>query len=241
MTTLLQGCQDLDTKLKALELAKRGVEDLQHIQQRTEEWSARNAKLKRIQAQTRPLVLATEDSTAVASKQLGLRQNAAKVLARLEANEDIKKLTLDDAWTRLLKASEGVAEALEAAGRNAWSALLEQQGSLENPGTLRLRTPPTPQNEAALRTYQSSHAAYEVIARLPLPRTHDDVAQLDTHVAACKAAYKRLTFDLPPEVSAFFEALQSDSATLTHVTPRVLAWLAEQNQLGRFRVRGARQ
>jgi hypothetical protein len=105
---------------------------------------------------------------------------------------------------------------------------------------LRLRTPLAPQNEEALRSYESNHAFYAEIARRPLPATPDDLTQLDAHIAACKLAYSRITFDLPPEVKAFFDALQSDSATLADVTPQVIAWLAERRQLNRFRVQSAR-
>jgi hypothetical protein len=241
MTTLLQRCQSLDTKLKDLARAKRYADDLKHIQQRTVEWRARNATLKRIEAQTSPLTLAVEDAKRVASKQAALRQNASKVLTRLVENEDIKELTRDAAWTRLLKASEGLAEELEAAGRNAWRAYLEQQGTLENPATLEQRSPPTPQNKDALRAYKESHASYAAIARMPLPRTREDLGQLSMHIAACRQASVRLTFDLPLEVVAFYQAIQAGTATLADVTPSVLTWLDEEGHLERFRVRSVGQ
>lgn len=241
MTTILHRCQTLDAKLKALALAKRHADDLRNIQQRTGEWRLRNAKLNGIQSQTSALKLVAEDSKKVASKQTTLRQNAGKVLARLKENDDIKELTRDAAWTRLLKASEGLAEELETAGRNAWRVHLEQQGILESPATLLQRTPPTPQNEEALKAYQVSHTAYAVIARLPLPRTPDDIAQLSTHVASCRQAFGQITFDLPAEVRTFYEAIHSGMATLANVTPTVLEWLAEHGHLERFRVRSAGQ
>src|ERR1700742_774937 len=120
MTTLLHRCETLDAKLKALAMAKRHADDLRHIQQRTGEWRVRNAKLKGIQSQTSPLTLLAEDSKKLALKQATLRQNAGKVLSRLKENDDIKELTRDASWTRLLKTSEGLAEELETAGRNAW-------------------------------------------------------------------------------------------------------------------------
>ena len=188
----------------------------------------------------RLLVLDAADEKTVASRRKALRQNAATVLTRLQGNKDIKELTRDAVWTRLLKASDGLAEALEVAGRNAWSAHCEQLGSLEDHDTLRLRTPLTPQNEEALRRYQTSYVAYAAIANRTLPASADDLTQLEAHLAACKAAYGHITFNLPPAVRAFFDALQRDSATLANVTPQVLTWLAEQGQLERFRVRGVR-
>jgi hypothetical protein len=241
MTTLMQRCQSLETKLKELARAKRYADDVKHIQQRTAEWRVRNAALKGIENQTSPLALAVEDAKKVASKRTALRQNAGKVLARLQENEDIKELTRDAVWTRLLNASEGLAEELDTAGRNAWRAYLEQQGTLENPATLAQRAPPTPQNESALRAYRESHASYSAIAKLPLPRTREDLVQLSMHMAACRQAFVRLTFDLPPEVVAFYQAIQAGTATLAHVTPTVLTWLDKEGHLERFRVRSVGQ
>jgi hypothetical protein len=241
MTTLLQRCQNLDAKLKNLALARRYADDFKRIQKRTEEWSARNVTLKRIEAQTSPLTLPPEDGKKVALKLAALRQNASEVLRRLRGNEDINELTRDAAWTRLLKASEGLATALDTAGSSAWRAYLEQQGTLEKPDTLAQRAPPTPQNESALRAYRDSHASYLAIAKLPLPRTREDLVQLSMHMTACRQAFVRLTFDLPPEIVVFYQAIQAGTATLAHVTPTVLMWLDKEGYLERFRVRSVGQ
>ena len=240
MTSLLQRCRNLDAKLADLTLAKLHVADVQLIEKRSEEWGECNAKRARVQSKARLLIPAADEPTAVTSKRKTLRQHAATVLSRLQADVDIKELTRDAAWTRLLKASDGFTEVLEDAARNAWAAQLQLRGSLENPSTLRARTPQTPENEEALTRYERNYVLYADIAKRPLPVTPDDLTQLDAHVAACKAAYSRLTFDLPLEVRAFFDALQSGAANLSHVTPQVLAWLAEQRQLERFLVRSAR-
>ncbi len=241
MTTLLQRSQVLDAKLKSLMLAKRHADDHNLIQQRTQEWNDRNEKLRVLRSRMACLTLRAEDVTEVTSKRTALRQNAGTVLARLKQDDDINQLTRDAAWKRLLKSSEGLTEVLEAAGRKAWSAYLEEQGALEDPVVLSQRTPPTPQNDDALRAYQASYAAYQVIARLSLPRTEEDLAQLTAHVAACRHAYARLAFDLPAEVKCFFEAINAGNATLAQVTPSVLEWIAKHSRLGGFLVRSSGQ
>lgn len=241
MTTLLQRCQTLESKIKALSQAKSLADDLRHIQQRTGEWQSRHSKLMGLRVQTAPLTLSSQDAATVASKKRALRQNAHKVLSRLLENENIKELTRDTGWTRLLNACEGLAEELDSAGRKAWRTHLEQLGTLEDPTTLRVRTPPTPSNDDALRAYQVSHAAFAAIARLGLPRSPEDLVQVSAAVASCRQAFARLTFDLPDEVKAFYDAIYADTATLTHVTPTVAKWLGEQGQLERFRVRSAGQ
>lgn len=240
MTTLLQRSQALDAKLKSLALAKKHADHHNLIQQRTQEWKDRNEKLKVLRSRTACLELKAEDAKVVSSKHAALRQNAATILVRLQ-QDDINELTRDPAWKRLLKSSEGLAEVLELAARKAWSAYLEEQGALEDPSTLRQRTPPTPQNDEALRAYQANYASYQVIARLSLPRTEEDLTQLTTHVAACRQAFSLLTFDLPVEVKRFFEAINAGTATLAQVTPSVLEWIAKHGRLEGFRVRNAGQ
>lgn len=241
MTTLLQRCQVLDSKLKSLTLAKRHANDHRLIQLRTQEWNDLNQKLKELIPKTTFLPLAVEDAKLVSSKRAALRQNAGMILARLQQDGNISDLTRDAAWKRLLKSSEGLAEHLEAASRNAWRAYLEEQGTLEDPAALRLRTTPTPQNNDALQAYQVSYMAYKAIARRSLPRTAEDLPQLATHVAACRQAFARLTFDLPAEVKRFFESINAGTATLAQVTPSVLEWIAKHGRLEGFRVRSAGQ
>jgi DNA repair exonuclease SbcCD ATPase subunit len=239
MTTLLQRCQTLDAKIRALAQAESLAVDLTHIQQRTEEWKTNHSKLMSLRSQTAPLTLLSQDAATVASKKGALRQNAHKVLSRLLANENIKELTRDAAWKRLLKACEGLTAELDTAGRKAWRAHLEQLGALEDPTTLRLRTPPTPSNGEALRAYQASYDAFEAIERLGLPRSPDDLVKVSSHAESCREAFARLTFDLPNEVKAFYDAVYAGTATLAHVTPTVVKWLGEQGHLERFRVRSA--
>lgn len=240
MTTVLQQLVSLDAKLAALALAKRHVEDVRLIQERSNEWKASRTKLTKAQARAQMVVPPAEEPPPVPSKRRALRQAAATILARLEADFDAKQLTSDAAWKKLLSSAEGVAEALDEAAREAWSAHLDRLGELEDPATLRMRAPPTPENEETLARYERSYAQYAEIRKRTLPSSADDLAQLETHIASCKLAYSRLVFDLPPAVKVFFESVLADSATLRRVTPEVLSWLTEKGQLDRFRVRSAR-
>lgn len=237
MTTLVQRCQTLESKIDSLAQATSLANDLKHIQQRTEEWRAAYSELMGLRTQTAPLTLAIEDAATVASTTDAFRQNAHKVLSRLLEKSDIKEITRDAVWTRLLKSCERLTEVLDATGRKAWQAYVEQLGTLENPTTLGLRTPPTPSNEDALRAYQVSYAAFAAVARLELPRSVDDLVQISAHATSCRQAFARIAFDLPYEVRAFYAAITAGTATLTHVTPTVAKWLGEQGQLDRFRVR----
>jgi hypothetical protein len=241
MTTLVQRFQALEVKLQSLGQAKTHANDLTHIQQRTEEWKTCHSALMVLRSQTAPLTLAIEDAATVASKMNAFRQNAHTVLSRLVEKKDIKELTRDAVWKRLLKSCEGLTVTLYAAARKAWRAHLEKLGTLEDPSTLRQRTPLTPSNDEALKAYQLSHAAFSAITRLELPRSADDLAQISTHMTSCQQAFARIAFDLPDEVRAFYAAINVGTATLTHVTPTVVKWLGEQGHLDRFRVRNINQ
>ena len=241
MTTLLQRCHILESKIKSLGQAKSLADDLAHVEQRTREWQVRHSKWMDLRAKIAPLSFLSEDASTVASKRGTFRKNAQTVLSRLLENDNIRELTRDAAWTRLLQACEGLTEALDVAGRKAWQAHLEQLGTLEEPTALRLRTPPTPSNEEALQDYRDSYSAFATLNRVGLPRSPDDLAQASFHVASCRQAFARLTFDLPDEVKTFYEAIHAGTANLTHVTPTVTRWLSEQGHLERFRVRSAGQ
>ncbi|OKA46835.1 hypothetical protein BH759_03105 [Ralstonia solanacearum] len=82
---------------------------------------------------------------------------------------------------------------------------------------------------------------YAGLVKLALPRSTDDVAQLSLVISACRTEAAKLTFNVPPDVQRFFQAIQSDSATLASLTPLALEWLAESGQLERYRIRSTGQ
>ncbi len=237
MTTLMANCQKLESKINSLERARGLAADLNHIQQRTGEWNSRYSKLTGLRIQTDFLTSSSQDGATVSTKDEALRQNARKVLSRLNENENVKELTRDTAWTRLLNSCEGLTEAIAVAGRNAWRSYLDTFGTLESPATLRLRTPPTPTNEEAIDAYERSYSKFILIERRDLPQSSDDLVQVTAHIASCRVAFAQIQFDLPDDVRFFYEAISTGKATLAHVTPNVATWLGEQSQLERFRVR----
>ena len=239
MTTLLQHSQNLESKLSALAQAKLHERDLKLIQERTTEWANRNTALKAIRAKISPLKLGAEDSRKVANKEESLRKNAVKVLTRLKENVDINALTRDAGWTSLLKASEGLKEEFNVAGRDAWRTYLEQQAAPEDPTTLRQRTPLTPENQRALRAYEASYTSYSTITRLLLPRTSEDLDQLVTNIEGCRKEFERLSFDLPDDVLRFYRAISGGRAPLAYITPTVLKYLLDNGYSEQFEVRSS--
>lgn len=239
MTTLLQRCQSVTTKVEQLTLAQRHASQQRQVQERSREWKVQYDRLKAVSVSLALLTLNSSDRAAVEEKRGHLRHNATEVLARLKSHDDIAQLTSDAAWRRLLQSVEGLAQVSEESGKSAWRSHIEEHGGLASPNELRNRAPSTPANDAALDAYKVHYGAYAGLTRLALPRSEGDLRQLQQLVTACRAEAGKITFDVPPDVHRFFQVLQSGGATLASVTPGVLEWLRENGALERYRIRSA--
>ncbi len=241
MTTLLQRCQSVTAKVEQLTLAQRHANQQRLVQERTREWKSCSDKLKAVKVRVACLSLDAEAQRKVAEKRAHLRHNAAQVIERLKSDDDIAQLTEDASWTRLLASVESLSSELDTFGRSAWRSYIEDQGRLEDPAWLRNRAPSTPMNDAAIAAYQEHYDMYAGLVKLTLPRSADDLTQLSRIIIACRTEAARITFDVPPDVQRFFQAIQSDRATLATLTHSVLEWLRENGQLDRYRIRSAGQ
>ncbi len=241
MTTLLQRCQTVKDKVQRLTLAQRHASQQRQVQERAREWKSRYEKLRFVYARIACLPPNAEAQKSTTEKRAHLRHNAAEVLERLKSNDDIAQLTEDSSWTRLLASVEGLTEELETSGKLVWRSHIDEQGALESPAWLRDRAPSTPMNDAAIAAYQTHFSTYAGLVRLTLPRSVDDIRQLSQAIAACRVEAAKVTFNVPPDVQRFFQAIQSDSASLASLTPHVLEWLSKNGQLERYRIRSVGQ
>jgi hypothetical protein len=241
MTTLLQRCQAVTDKVQQLTLAQRHANQQRQVQERTREWKSRHDRLKIMNARAACLQPDAETRKSVSEKRAHLRHNATQVLGRLQSNDDIAQLTEDASWTRLLASVDGLTEELEASTKAAWKSHIDEQGALEDPAWLRNRAPSTPTNVAAISAYQTHYGVYTGLVKLAMPRSLDDLVHLSQIIATCRTESAKIQFDVPPDVQRFFQAIQSNSATLASLTPAVLEWLTEHGQLERYRIRSASQ
>lgn len=241
MTTLLQRCQEVTAKGERLALAQRHANQQRQVQERTREWKSLYDKLTSATARAAYLQLDDTARISVAEKRTHLRHNATQVLERLKSHDDITQLTSDASWTRLLASVEGLTDVLEASVKAAWRSYVEEQGTLEDPAWLRNRAPSTPTNDAAIAAYRAHYVIYAGLAKVAMPRSANDLAQLSQAIANCRAEAARITFDVSPDVQRFFQAIQLGTATLASLTPGVLQWLAENGQLERYKIRSASQ
>lgn len=241
MTTLLQRCESVTIKFQQLTFARRHANQQRQVQERTREWKSSYDKLKNVNGLAACLPMDAKARTSVAEKRMHLRHNAEQVLQRLNALDDIAQLTNDASWTRLLASVEGVTEELEIAIKSAWTSHIDEQGTLEDPAWLHNRVPSTPMNDAAIAAYKVNYGVYAGLVKRTMPRSAADLAHLSQVIAACRTEVGKITFDVPPDIQRFLQAVQSDSATLASLTPAVLKWLGDEGQLERYRIRSAGQ
>jgi len=237
--TLLQRCQAVASKMEKLALAQRHANQQQLVQERAREWKARFERLQIVKNRAACLTLSTDAERRVDEKRGHLRHNAVQVLERLKSLDDIADLTSDASWTRLLACVEGLTEELESSGKWAWRTHIEELGAPEDPAWLRQRAPSTPANDAAIAAYEKHYSVYSGLARSSMPRGAGDLAQMSEALEACRVEAAKITFDVPPDVQRFFQAIQADRATLALLTPVVLEWLRSNEQLDHYRVRSA--
>jgi hypothetical protein len=98
MTTLLQRCQTVSTKVERLTLAQRHANQQRQVQERTREWKTRYDRLAVASARAACLPLNATAATSVAERRAELRHNAGLVLERLNSHDDIALLTNDACW-----------------------------------------------------------------------------------------------------------------------------------------------
>ena len=237
MSSVLQRFRQLDQQLSSLSLAKQNMDEVQRIQERSTEWSTVKGKLDKYEASAQILSQDERQAPAILSKRNAVRRLAAEIRKGLQAASDVAGVTRDASWRRLLSSVTGLAEVLETAVGEAWKRAVEDCGGLESPSTVRALMPPTPENESAARRYEDSFRMYQEVARLRLPSGSSDLSRLRAHTEACRRAYGSITFDVPEDVRAFLKAVQEESATVAHLTPTVVEWLKEKQQLARYRVR----
>lgn len=241
MKTLLDRCQNTIADLAKIQAARKTAHQRAALQQRVAEWNERLRKIQSAHEHARWAALSpAKDASCIAS--LGkLRRIVATAEDRISKGEDPAVLTTDALWKKLITSAENYTDALTEAAKSAWSSQVGSQGALETPTQLETAIAATPANQQALAAYQRHHADFRRLAAQPLPRTEDDLRLLRQAVTGCRGELQKIQYDVPAEVAAFFRAVYANVATLSCLTPPVLAWLRENGQLDRYAIRSSIQ
>jgi hypothetical protein len=237
--SLLELCEGLESTLFQLERARRGAKDGDAIDQRAKQWNEKRSDLLSarqragwLQLDLSQLAPFTDQFTYTQS----LAQEAAK---QLEKGRDIKVLTEADLWVRLLQTAQQAAGSAWQEVKRAWKLKVEDFQQLTPTHQLRATASPLPQNDVLLAQYDAHYRTASRLAALETPKTASDPGAFDLAISNCKLLAGQLSFDAPKDVEEFFRAINTGGASLTLVTPIVLTWLADNDQLSKFTVRSS--
>lgn len=237
MTTMLERCRGVSETVSRVVTARKLQHARARLEQRTQEWAERRSKLIASRGRAEWVQLEASEVAAFVQRRDQLANHAKEAISRLSGGEDVSTLTEDPLWTKLLKSAEGAADSLEEAVREAWRGIVEGAGTLEEPLALEATLPQTPANKQALDSYRAKYRDYRRLADQAAPRSATDSESLEHAVRECRSALTTLQRDVPKEVDEFFRAVDAYTATLAHVTPKVLHWLEDNGQLVRYQVR----
>jgi len=235
---LLETCQVLDGTLVQLEMARRGAHEGSAIDERYQQWVSELAVFHKakdccnwLQINIKLIELYVEQ-VALSSQ---LAETAAQ---RLIDSSTIESLTHEDLWIRLLQATKTSAQLLFSSVKKKWSDEVSQFAKLTPPVQLKATTSLLPQNEVLLRDYETNYRIAERFSKMEIPSSSQDLSNFLQAIKNCIEAAKNLCFDAPECVIEFFRAVNSGGANLSLVTPEVLTWLSENNQIQKYIVRG---
>jgi hypothetical protein len=232
-------CSTLESTLKQLEVARRGAQDGEAVDHRARQWSERLGDLQ--SARERADWLHVDLSqVALYSEQFTYTQQLAKeAVQRLEQRSDIGALTEGDLWVRLLETAQKTANATLEQVKRSWTLKAEEFRQLTPSHQLRATASPLPQNDTLLSDYEVQYRVASRLAGQEGPKSAADPEAFSQAIETCGGLAAKLRFDAPKEVEEFFRAINAGGAALTLVTPTVLAWLADNDQLGRYTVRSS--
>jgi hypothetical protein len=235
---LLQMCQGLDNSLLELEMARRGAHDGAAINERNQQWLAELASLQRAKLGRDWLQFVIDKDAPYNNQIIETAQLAEEAANRLEENSNVECLTEGDLWIRLLQTTNTTAKTLFDLVKLNWIDEISIFHKLTPYNQLRSTASILPQNLSPLNDYETNYKIAERLSKQDSPKTEQDITQFKQSVKNCIDAAAKLCFDAPDEVIEFFRAVNTGGASLNLVTPVVLTWLKDNDQLLKYIVRG---
>lgn len=237
---LIARCGALKARMRTLQAARLNVSTREVIVRRLEEWNRELEPIEHGCRQLQWLGVAVEQDAALERLLGAVRVLATEARTLLKDTHNIEAVRRggdENVWTRLLAAAKSCGEALTVTVQRHWRDAVRRMGDFESPKDLAARVTITPENEIALKKYESCWQAYRLLAGADRPRSERTLDQLAQHTATLRSAFGRIDFDVPSEVQAFFAALASGGAGLELINPRLIDWLRTHGQLDRYVVR----
>lgn len=232
-------CKSLESTLEKLDAARSGAQFGEDIGQRTSQWNQKLSDLLAAHQRADWLQVKLSQVATYPGQFASARDLALQAADRLEQRLDLEVLTKDNLWVRLLQTTQTTSAAAWEQVKRAWRSEVEQYRQLTPIQQLRATAAPLPQNDALLNQYEMHYRDASRLASLEVPRSSSDPEAITQAIRACRTLVTQLRFDAPKEVEEFFRAINAGTATLTLVTPSVLAWLADNDLLAGYTVRSS--
>lgn len=236
---IMELCSGLESTLAQLEAARRGAQDGEAIDQRIQQWDGKLGDLEAARQRAEWLSVDLSQMASYQEQFTRTRQLAQEAAQRLAQRPDIEALTEGDLWVRLLQTAQKTASDAWDQVKGAWALRVQEFRQLTPSHQLRATASPLPQNDALLADYEAQYRAASRLAGMENPRSASDPDAFSQAIDSCKEIAGRLRFDAPTDVEEFFRAINAGGASLTLLTPAVLAWLSENDQLIRYVVRSS--
>ncbi len=236
MPSLLERCKTVRAGLDRANLANETRREMAALSSRAKEWGDRLSRHRQVRERQRWLPLVPEVMDAVESANAMVMPLAKEAAARLAA-EGVHGLSKDDLWVRLLNSAEGATKVTEEALREGWREQVESLGEVTGPAVLERQVSPTASNKEVLEEYKRAYDRYRNTAKAGLPSDPSALSVLKDAVATLRLVHARLNFSGSNEVKQFLSAVDQGGASLLLLTPAVLQWLQENDDISRFIVK----
>lgn len=236
MPSLLERCATVRAGLDRANLANETRREMATLSSRAREWTDRLSRYSQVRERQRWLPLVPEVMDVVELANARVTPLAKEVAARLAA-EGVHGLSKDDLWVRLLNSAESATKATEEALREGWRQQVAALGEVTGPSVLERQVSSTASNKEILEKYSRAYDRYRSLAKVGLPSDPSALTELKEAVATLRQAHARLNFSGSNEVKQFLSAVDQGGASLHLLTPAVLQWLQENDDIGRFIVK----
>jgi hypothetical protein len=222
-----------------LEAARRGTREAEAIELRKKQWQDKLDGLLAAQQRAGWLEIDLLQVDTFPELVNRTRELAQEAVTRLAAHPDTEVLTKEDLWASLLQTAQNAADTALAEVKLNWSERVDHFHQLTPTQQLRTTASALPQNKERLAEYELQYQAASLLAAIAVPKSANNAQALSAAIVGCRLIASELCFDAPQEVDEFFRAVNAGGASLALVTPTVLTWLEENDQLGGYTVRAS--
>ncbi len=236
MGSLISRSIAAQAQLERTNQANQVRDQLSAIQARQTEWSNAKRPLIAVKTKLKWFTLDAEAVKATSDAIDAVKHLSSKAKEVLINGVDIDDVSKDSLWLRMVKQASSSTDVLREEMRKAWRASIEATAELPEPESIRILMMASPANQAALRAYNERFQRYRSLRKSSEPSSQDDLKDLRDCEKELKRRYSEFVLDLPPAVRRFQQELPI-GAPLELLTPEVLAWLKENDDLARFVVR----